>query len=350
MPEDDGKHHKALLRVLNGNVAAPPPIWLMRQAGRYLPEYRELRSRAESFLDFCFTPDLAMEATLQPIRRYGFDAAILFSDILVVPHALGQKVWFEEGRGPRLDALREAADVDRLTGENLRTVLAPVYQTVHDVRESLPPDVALIGFAGAPWTVATYMIEGASSRDFALAKGWMKSEPQSFASLMDLLVGATADHLIAQADAGAEVLQIFDSWAGALTGEDLQRWSVASLRDLVKRVKTAHPGVPIIVFPRGVGDMYGAFAEDCGADAVSLDSTVPLAWAKRALQPRIAVQGNLDPQVMVAGGSDLETACREILGCLADGPFIFNLGHGILPETPLENVSRLVKIVRGWQP
>lgn len=350
MPEDDGKHHKALLRALNGDVAAPPPIWLMRQAGRYLPEYRELRSRAESFLDFCFTPDLAMEATLQPIRRYGFDAAILFSDILVVPHALGQKVWFEEGRGPRLDALREAADVDRLTGENLRTVLAPVYQTVRDVRENLPPDVALIGFAGAPWTVATYMIEGASSRDFALAKGWMKAEPQSFARLMDLLVGATADHLIAQADAGAEVLQIFDSWAGALTGEDLQRWSVASLRDLVKRVKTAHPGVPIIVFPRGVGDMYGAFAEDCGADAVSLDSTVPLAWAKRALQPRIAVQGNLDPQVLVAGGSDLETACREILGCLANGPFIFNLGHGILPETPLENVSRLVKIVRAWQP
>ncbi len=350
MPEDDGKHRKVLLRVLNGDVAAPPPIWLMRQAGRYLPEYRKLRSQAESFLDFCFNPDLAVEATLQPIRRYGFDAAILFSDILVVPHALGQKVWFEEGKGPRLEAVREAADIDRLTGRDLRSVLAPVYQTVHDVRESLPPDVALIGFAGAPWTVATYMIEGASSRDFALVKGCMEAEPESFARLIDLLIGATADHLIAQADAGAEVLQIFDSWAGALNGEDLQRWSIAPLRDLVERIKAAHPGVPIILFPRGVGDMYGAVAKECGADALSLDSTVPLGWAKRELQPRIAVQGNLDPQVLVAGGSDLEAACREILGCLADGPFIFNLGHGILPETPLENVSRLVEIVRSWQP
>jgi uroporphyrinogen decarboxylase len=350
MAEDNGNRRKTLLRTLNGDVTTPPPIWLMRQAGRYLPEYRELRGKAKTFLDFCFNPDLAVEATLQPIRRYGFDAAILFSDILVVPHALGQKVWFEEGRGPRLDAVREAADLDRLIGRDLRSVLAPVYQTVREVREGLPQDVALIGFAGAPWTVATYMIEGASSRDFALARGWMQAEPQGFARLIDLLIDATADHLIAQVDAGAEALQIFDSWAGALNGEDLQRWSVAPLRDLVGRVKTAHPGVPIILFPRGVGDRYGTFAADCGADALSLDSTVPLGWAKRELQPRITVQGNLDPQVLLAGGADLEQACRKILGCLSDGPFIFNLGHGILPGTPLENVSRLLEIVRSWQP
>jgi uroporphyrinogen decarboxylase len=350
MPEGEETPRKTLLRALNGEVTVPPPIWLMRQAGRYLPEYRALRGQAETFLDFCFNPDLAVEATLQPIRRYGFDAAIVFSDILVVPHALGQKVWFEGGKGPRLEALREAADIDRLTRQELGSVLAPVYRTVRLVREQLAPDVALIGFAGAPWTVATYMIEGGSSRDFALAKAWMTSEPQGFARLIGLLVDATADHLIAQADAGAEALQIFDSWAGALIGEALQRWSVAPLRGLVERVKAAHPDVPIILFPRGVGDLYDAFAEDCGADAVSLDSTVPLGWAKRTLQPRVAVQGNLDPQILMAGGPGLEQACRDILGCLADGPFIFNLGHGILPETPLENVSRMIEIVRDWQP
>lgn len=338
---------KTLLQALAGRRVEPPPIWLMRQAGRYLPEYLALRRTAGSFLEFCFTPELAVEATLQPIRRYGFDAAILFSDILVVPYALGQKVWFEEGRGPRLDAIEEASDLDRLRLEDVRARLRPVYATVEELRRQLPPETALIGFAGAPWTVATYMLEGGSSRDFAKATRWRESRRTEFARLIGLLVDATVDHLSAQVSAGAEVLQIFESWAGALPEEARQEWSLAPLTEIVRRLKAAHPGVPIILFPRGAGESYREFATQSGADALSIDPEVPLSWARSELQSRLTVQGNLDPKILKAGGAHLDRAVRSILRELGQGPFVFNLGHGILPETPPENVTRLVRLVRG---
>jgi uroporphyrinogen decarboxylase len=337
---------KPLLRVLTGNSLDPPPIWLMRQAGRYLPEYRALRRSAGSFLEFCFTPELAVEATLQPIRRYGFDAAILFSDILVVPYALGQKVWFEEGRGPKLEALGDAADLDRLRGEELRGQLRPVYAALEELRRCLPAETALIGFAGGPWTVATYMLEGGSSREFTAAKLWMAERPDDFARLMDLLVTATIDHLLAQVAAGAEVLQIFDSWAGALPADAMRRWSLAPLGEIVRRLKAAHPEVPVILFPRAAGEVYRDFARESGADALSLDPSVPLQWAREELQTRVAVQGNLDPKTLVAGGTGLDDEARRILDALGQGPFIFNLGHRILPETPPDHVARLVRTVR----
>jgi uroporphyrinogen decarboxylase len=337
---------KPLLRALSGETLTPPPLWLMRQAGRYLPEYRALRRTAGGFLDFCFTPELAVEATLQPIRRYEFDAAILFSDILVVPHALGQKVWFEEGRGPRLEALADAADLDRLQGEALVEALRPVYETLEELGPRLPQQTALIGFAGAPWTVATYMLEGGSSRDFARAKHWMAKRPQDFARLMELLAKATFDHLSAQVAAGAEVLQIFDSWAGALSLDDMLRWSLEPLSEIIRRLKAAHPDVPVILFPRAAGEVYRDFARESGADALSLDQSVPLPWAREELQSRVAVQGNLDPQTLVAGGGRLDDEVRRILDALGQGPFVFNLGHGIPPETPPDNVARLVRIVR----
>ncbi len=340
---------KALLRVLSGSPVDPPPIWLMRQAGRYLPEYRALRQSAGSFLEFCFNPELAVEATLQPIRRYGFDAAILFSDILVVPYALGQKVWFEEGRGPKLEALGDAASLDRLRGDELRARLRPVYAALEELRRCLPAATALIGFAGAPWTVATYMLEGGSSRDFAVAKHWMAERPEDFARLMDLLVSATLEHLTAQVAAGAEVLQIFDSWAGALPADAMRRWSLAPLGEIVRRLKAAHPEVPVILFPRAAGEVYRDFARESGADGLSLDSGVRLQWAREELQTRVAVQGNLDPRTLVAGGTRLDDEVRRILSAFGQGPFIFNLGHGILPETPPENVARLVRIVRERQ-
>ncbi len=337
---------KALLQVLAGTVIEPPPIWLMRQAGRYLPEYRALRQSAGSFLEFCFTPELAVEASLQPIRRYGFDAAILFSDILVIPHALGQEVWFEEGQGPRLQAIEGAADVDRLSAEGQRERLRPVYAAVEELRRRLPLETTLIGFAGAPWTVATYMLEGGSSRRFAVAKLWVEERPQELACLIDLLVDSTFDHLSAQVEAGAEVLQIFDTWAGALSAEAIRRWSLAPLSEIVRRLKSAHPQVPVILFPRAAGDVYLDFAIRSGADALSLDPAVPLQWARAELQSRVAVQGNLDPRTLVAGGRRLDEEARLVLDVLGRGPFIFNLGHGILPETPLGHVARLVEIVR----
>ncbi len=337
---------KTLLRALAGSRVEPPPIWLMRQAGRYLPEYLALRRKAASFLDFCFTPELAVEATLQPIRRFGFDAAILFSDILVVPHALGQKVWFEEGRGPRLAAIEHGGDLDRLSVDGVSARLRPVYAAVKELSRCLPAEVALIGFAGAPWTVATYMLEGGSSRQFAVAKHWLADRPDDLGRLVDILVEATAEHLLAQAAAGAEVLQVFESWAGAMTAEGRRRWSLAPLREIVRRVKSVRPEIPVILFPRGAGEDYRDYAAESGADALSLDSDVPLRWAREELQTRVAVQGNLDPKVLLAGGAAFDDAVERILTELGQGPFVFNLGHGILPETPPEHVLRLVRAVR----
>ncbi len=354
-PHPHHLHHvtsneKTLLRVLKGETAIPPPIWLMRQAGRYLPEYRAIRAKANNFLDLCFTPDLAVEVSLQPIRRYGFDAAILFSDILVVPHALGQRVWFEEGAGPRLEPLRRSQELARLSADGLHETLAPVYETLRRLRAALPEETALIGFAGAPWTVSSYMIEGGTSKDFAAAKTWAYRAPDEFALIIDLLVESTSDYLIAQVEAGAEALQLFDSWAGVWPEAALRRWCLEPAAEIIRRVKTAHPDVPVILFPRGAGTLYEAFAGEAGAEGLGLDTTVPLAWARERLQGSVTLQGNLDPLLLVAGGAAMDQAVARILDTLGAGPFIFNLGHGITPETPPEHVERLVSVVRAWRP
>jgi uroporphyrinogen decarboxylase len=337
---------KPLIRALKGETVKSPPIWLMRQAGRYLPEYRQVRARAGSFLDLCYNPKLATEVTLQPIRRFGFDAAILFSDILVVADALGQKVGFEEGRGPVLEALKDGKDLARLSLDKFHDRLAPVYETVGRIRQELPPETALIGFAGAPWTVASYMIEGGSSRDFATAKSWMYGRVTDFAALIALLVEATSQYLIRQVEAGAEILQLFDSWAGALSHPDMRHFSLAPLRQIAANVHAAHPKVPIILFPRGIGAGYLDFAAEKFAEGLSLDQSVPLEWARDHLQARACLQGNLDPQLLVGGGRSMSAGVARILNRLGKGPFIFNLGHGIVPETPPEHVAELVKLVR----
>ncbi len=321
----------------------------MRQAGRYLPEYRELRARTGDFLTTCLTPEVAAEITLQPIRRFAFDAAILFSDILVLPHALGQSVRFEEGRGPVLGALTRAADIDDLAVRGLVDRLAPVYETVRRLRTDLPAQTTLVGFAGAPWTVASYMIEGGSSKDFATAKAWAYQDPVSFQRLIDLLVDTTAEYLIGQVEAGAEALQLFDSWAGVWPEPALRRWCLDPARTIRARVRAAHPDVPMIVFPRGVGVLYETFAEECGAEGLSLDTTVPLSWARDRVQTKVAVQGNLDPIALLAGGDAQRAETARILDTLAAKPFIFNLGHGILPQTPPEHVRTLVDQVRAWR-
>ena len=337
---------KPLLRVLGGEMRSPPPLWLMRQAGRYLPEYRALRAKAASFLDFCFTPELAVEATLQPIRRFGFDGAILFSDILVVPHALGQAVRFAEGHGPLLQPIRSAGDMDRLSAAGLQDRLAPVFETLRHLSAALPAEATLIGFSGAPWTVASYMIEGAGGSDFLNARRMAYEAPDLFARLIDLLVECTIAYLSAQITAGAEVLQIFDSWSGALAEPERRRWSLEPLTRITRRLKALHPQVPIILFPRGAGLLYGDFARLSGAAALSLDSGLPLDWAAAELQPHLALQGNLDPILLLAGGEALDRETDRILEILGRGPFVFNLGHGILPETPIANVERLVEWVR----
>jgi uroporphyrinogen decarboxylase len=343
------KSAKPLIRALKGDKLVHPPIWLMRQAGRYLPEYREVRAKAGSFLDLCYNPALATEVTLQPIRRFGFDAAILFSDILVVADALGQKVSFEEGRGPVLEPLTDGKDVARLRLDHLHERLAPVYETIGRIKGTLPAETALIGFAGAPWTVASYMIEGGSTRDFARAKSWMYGRATDFAALIGLLVDATTRYLIKQAEAGAEVLQIFDSWAGALSHPDMRQFSLAPLRQIAATVHKAHPKVPIILFPRGIGAGYLDFAAEEFAQGLGLDPNVPLEWARDHLQTRACVQGNLDPRLLVAGGRSLSAGTARILNRLGKGAFIFNLGHGIVPETPPEHVGELVKLVREWR-
>ena len=336
----------ALLRVLRGERLATPPVWLMRQAGRYLPEYRATRAQAQDFLNLCYTPDLAVEVTLQPIRRFGFDASILFSDILVVPHALGQGVRFEEGRGPVLDALTDGAAVAALDPDRAVPNLGPVFETVSRLRAELPPHVTLIGFAGAPWTVASYMIEGGTSKDHAKVRLFSYRHPEAFQALIDVLVEATVQYLDAQVKAGAQVLQLFDSWAGVLPEAGFHKWVVAPNKAIVGRLKALHPDVPIIGFPRGAGVLYGAYVARTGVDAVSLDTAVPLGWAGAELQTRVPVQGNLDPMALVAGGAALEAAVAAIRHAFAAGPHVFNLGHGIVPETPPEHVSRLIELIR----
>jgi uroporphyrinogen decarboxylase len=341
------RSEKPILRVLAGETPTVPPVWLMRQAGRYLPEYRELRAKTGGFLDLCYTPEIAAEATLQPIRRFGMDAAILFSDILVVPQALGQALWFETGEGPRLEPIREARAVAALRPDGVTARLQPVYRTIGLVKADLPPRVALIGFAGAPWTVATYMVEGGSSRDFAAIKAWAAAAPDEFARLIDRLVGATIAHLLAEIAAGVEIVQLFDTWAGIVPAEAFERWVIAPTRRIVEALHREHPNIPIIGFPRGIGALYPRYFAETGVTALSIDAGVPLDFAAATLQKMGAIQGNLDPRLLVTGGAMLDEAVSAILGALGQGPFIFNLGHGVLPETPLAHVSRLLELIRG---
>jgi uroporphyrinogen decarboxylase len=346
---DASRPIKPFLQSLKGDVLTPPPCWLMRQAGRYLPEYREIRRQSKGFLDLCYSPEKATEVTLQPLRRYGFDAAILFSDILVVPDALGQPVRFEEGEGPKLTPLRNTDQLDALTLDGFQDRLRPVYETVSRLHKAIPTSTALIGFSGAPWTVATYMVEGGSSKEFLETKAMAYGQPQLFQRLIDLLVTATGDYLIAQIDHGAEVIQLFDSWAGALPEDEFKTWVIAPTRRLVDRLKSERPGIPVIGFPKGAGALYQAFVEQTGVDAVSLDTSIPLDWAVKTLQPKVTLQGNLDPAMVVVGGEALDRSVDRILSVCSEGPFIFNLGHGILQTTPPDHVARLVERVRAWR-
>lgn len=337
------KNGKAVLRALRGDALDPPPIWLMRQAGRYLPEYRALRAKAANFLELCLTPDLAEEITLQPIRRFGFDAAILFADILLVPNALGQKLWFQDGEGPRLEPLG-ARDVAGLTRSAIPERLSPVFETIKRLRKSLPAETTLIGFAGAPWTVATYMIAGAGSDDSGAARLFALQEPKAFAALIDVLVDATVDYLVAQARAGAEVLQLFESWAVTIPAESVAAFSVEPLQRIVEGVRAKAPGVPLMIFPRGAGTNYPHY-DAIGADALSLDTHASLEAAVGMLKTR-CLQGNLDPFRLMAGGKALEESVRLIRRAMKGRAFIFNLGHGVRKETPVEHVAQLVSLVR----
>jgi len=321
----------------------------MRQAGRYLPEYRELRREASGFLNLCYTPELAVEVTLQPIRRYGFDAAILFSDILVVPDALGADVAFVEGEGPKLSPIRDGAGVARLTKRGLHDHLAPVYETIRRLREKLPEETALIGFAGAPWTVTSYMIEGGGSKEFQEARLLARRDPETFDALIDLVTDATIDYLLAQIEAGAEALQIFDSWAGVLPASAFHRLCEQPINRIVTAIKSAHPEIPIIAFPRGAGVLYQHFVDHIPVDGVSLDTTVPAEWAAQNLK-KVCLQGNLDPIALLSGGDDMLNDARHLLNSFDGQAYIFNLGHGVLPPTDPDTVKRLIDFVRSYRP
>jgi uroporphyrinogen decarboxylase len=335
------------LRALQGEVLATPPIWLMRQAGRYLPEYRELRAKADGFLDLCYRPDWAAEVTLQPIRRFGFDAAILFSDILVVPDALGQAVRFDEGHGPRLDAGQPADLLTRLDRAKTAPTFAIICETVERVRGALASETALIGFCGAPWTVATYMIAGSGTPDQKPARLAAYRDPENFARLIDLLAEVSVDYLDGQIRAGAQAVQIFDSWAGVLPDDQFARWCIAPVAKMLRMLRERHPDVPVIGFPRAADGVNAReFLAGTGVDAIGCDTAMPLA-DMRVLGANAAVQGNLDPFLLVAGGALFESRVRDIIAALEGVPHIFNLGHGIVPETPIEHVERLIALVRS---
>jgi uroporphyrinogen decarboxylase len=338
---------KPLLAVLARQRLKMPPVWMMRQAGRYLPEYRAVREKAGGFLDLCFNPELAAEVTLQPVRRFGFDAAILFSDILVIPLALGRKLWFVEGEGPRLEPLSDAKVLLALQSEADPNVLAPIYETVKRVKPALPAETTFIGFCGAPWTVATYMIAGRGTPDQAPAKDMAKREPQAFQHLIDCLVEASVDYLARQLDAGAEVVQIFDTWAGSLPPDEFERWCVQPTRQLVGKLRAKRPGAKVIGFPRGAGKNIPRYVEETGVDAVSLGNEIDRVFARDEIQTRVPVQGNVDPNILLQGGEALDREVDDALENLGQGPLIFNLGHGIFPQTPIAHVEQMLKRVRG---
>lgn len=340
---------KSLLNVLGGEISNPPPVWMMRQAGRHLPEYLELRARAKDFLDFCYSPSLAAEATLQPIRRYGMDGAILFADILLILDAMGRKVEFIKGEGPRVQPIVSAAELDQEPLEHVLSRLAPVGETVERVSSRLGERTTLIGFAGAPWTVAIYALEGRGGTDKTMPRRFGYEQPQELDAILALLVEATAHYLVMQARAGADALMLFESWAEGLPEDAFARWVVEPTRRLVARVRELGVELPIIGFPRGCGGLLLDYAERSGVTAVGIDTAASLRWVDAALPKSMPVQGNLDPLRLLAGGPEMDRRVREIVGALKGRPHIFNLGHGVLPETPIENVERVLSVLRESQ-
>lgn len=339
---------KTILRALAGETLPTPPIWMMRQAGRYLPEYKATRAQAGDFLSLCYNPDLAAEVTLQPIRRYGFDAAILFADILLLPQALGADLWFVTGEGPRLSTVQTQADFDKLGPvEDIHETLNPIYETVRILRRELPAETTLIGFAGAPWTVATYMIAGQGTPDQAPAHALRQENNALFEALLARITAGTIDYLAAQIEAGAEVVKIFDSWAGSLKGEAFQKYALEPAREITAALKARYPHIPVIGFPREAGDNYIGFAKATGVDCVALDNSVSAAWAAQHVQVDGCVQGNLASSHMVTGGQALVDDTRAIVKAFSKGPHIFNLGHGITPDADPDNVQRMIGTVRA---
>ena len=337
---------KSLIRVLDKQREIVPPVWMMRQAGRYLPEYRAVREKAGGFLDLCFNPELAAEVTLQPVRRFGFDAAILFSDILVIPLALGRKLWFVEGEGPRLEPLFDADSLLAVCTQADTELLSPIYETVRRVKSELSSSTTLIGFCGAPWTVATYMVAGQGTVDQAPAKTLAAREPQAFQHVIDCLVDASVDYLAKQLEAGADVVQIFDTWAGALSAGEFERWCVQPTKRMIAKLREQKPGTRVIGFPRGAGKNIPRYVDETGVNAVSLESGIDRRFAREQIQTKVPVQGNVDPQVLLGGGETLDREIDDVMEAFSGGPFIFNLGHGILPQTPIAHVERMLKRVR----
>ena len=341
----NGPCSKPLLSVLKGERLDPPPMWLMRQAGRYLPEYRELRAQKGGFLELVYDSPAAAEVTLQPLRRFGFDGAILFSDILIVPYAMGQQLWFEAGEGPRLAPILADHELAALKPDFSR--FEAVYETVRQVKAALDPSVTFLGFAGSPWTIATYMVAGQGSKDQGAARRLAYQDPDRFGALIDAIIDATVIYLSGQIDAGVEAVQLFDSWAGSLAPLQFDRWVIAPNRRIVDRLKALHPTVPVIGFPKGAGAKLADYAAGTGVDAVGVDETVDPHWANRALPAGLPVQGNLDPLALIAGGKAVEEAVDNIRAAFADRPHILNLGHGILPDTPIAHVEALIAYARG---
>ncbi|WP_242126801.1 uroporphyrinogen decarboxylase [Sphingobium sp. Sx8-8] len=340
----NGPSLKPLLSVLKGERLSPPPLWLMRQAGRYLPEYRELRARKGGFLELVYDSAAAAEVTLQPLRRFGFDGAILFSDILIVPYAMGQDLWFEAGEGPRLAPVLAETPLDALKPDFSR--FEAVYETVRQVRAALDPHVTFLGFAGSPWTIATYMVAGQGSKDQGAARRLAYSQPERFAAIIDAIIDATVVYLSGQIEAGVEAIQLFDSWAGSLAPLQFERWVIEPNRRIVEKLKAIHPAIPLIGFPKGAAEKLADYAAGTGVDAVGVDESVDPHWADRALPPGLPVQGNLDPLALIAGGRAVEEAVDNIRAAFAGRPHIFNLGHGILPDTPIAHVEALIRHLR----
>lgn len=335
---------KPLLAVLKGDRPQTPPMWLMRQAGRYLPEYRALRAEKGGFLELVYDSAAAAEVTLQPLRRFGFDGAILFSDILIVPYAMGQDLWFEAGEGPRLAPILAKSDLSALTPDFTR--FEAVYETVRRVKAALDPSVTFLGFAGSPWTIATYMVAGQGSKDQGAARRMAYGEPARFGALIDAIVDATVTYLSGQIRAGVEAVQLFDSWAGSLAPLEFERWVIEPNRQIVEKIRALHPDIPVIGFPKGAGAKLADYATGTGVDAIGVDETVDPHWADRVLPAGLAVQGNLDPLALIAGGQAVEAAVDNIRAAFAGRPHIFNLGHGILPDTPIDHVEALLSYVR----
>ncbi len=339
---------KNFISTLQGQKTSKIPIWYMRQAGRYLPEYLVLRKTEPDFIRFCLTPKLTVEAALQPLRRFNLDTAILFSDILLIPYMLGQPLHFEKGVGPCLEPIDNATGLDQLKPSRFK-MLEPVYEAIRQTKDYLPQDKSLIGFAGAPWTLACYMIAGCSTPNQEAAKHFLFSKPDLFKKLMKILVSSVSEHLIRQISAGAEVIQIFDSWAGVLPASEFELFSIRPTYEIVQAIRKEYPDVPIIGFPKSAGVLYEPYARETGIDAVSVDSQLPLRWIAESLQKYVVVQGNLDPTLAVIGGAAMHQAAKNILDILSQKPFIFSLGHGILPQTPPDNIAELTRIVRGWK-